>query len=203
MKRISLGLSALALVVAGAGYAAQDHGATRPSETRAEAQLRAGKLFDRLDLNHDGKLDQADRLLRINQQFDQLDTNHDGAISRDEFAAALASGPDHDGPNPDADHDHDHAGHWGYDHRELGGLVALIIQRADPGHSGTITRDGFVNAALALFDQADTNHDGVLTPEEHRAAAQAARQQFGEHGAGHAGWHHHGDGDLPPPSPGT
>jgi Ca2+-binding EF-hand superfamily protein len=72
--------------------------------TRAEAKTRAETAFDKLDVNHDGKLDKADRearhLARINAHFDALDTNHDGSISRDEFLAA------HTGPKaPEMDHD--------------------------------------------------------------------------------------------------
>jgi hypothetical protein len=213
MKRMTLGLSAAVLILAGTGFAAERMRADQP-ETRAEAQARAGSLFDKMDLNRDGKLDQADRAVRTNQMFDRLDTNHDGMISRDEFAAAHdhMMGPGHDRPEhgidqpgmPDHGMDHmggehhggHHMGHWGYDHRELGGLVMLIMQRADPGHTGTITRDAFVKGALSLFDQADTNHDGVLTPAEHKAAAQLMRQQM------HAHMGHHGpDGDMPPPPP--
>ncbi len=183
MKRMTLGFSALLLVLAGAGFAAEEHPETPQPETRAEAQARAGALFDKLDLNHDGKLDEGDRALRVNQMFDRLDTNHDGSISRDEFAAAHMRQRGDD----DVAHGHpggDHMGHWGYGHRELGGLVMLVLHRADPEHVGTITRDAFVKAALSLFDQADTNHDGVLTPEEHRAAADAMRQQMQARRAG-------------------
>jgi Ca2+-binding EF-hand superfamily protein len=210
MKRMTLGLSALVLILAGTAVAADEHMAGPQPETRAEAQLRAGALFDKMDLNHDGKLDQADRAVRVNQMFDRIDTNHDGMISRDEFAAAHehehGMGPGHDigggpgsgaGAGPGGWHPGgEHMGHWGYDHRELDGLVMMILHRADPGHTGTVTRDGFVAAALALFDQADTNHDGILTPEEHRAAAEAMRQHMRAH-MGHGG----PGGDMPPPPP--
>ena len=96
----------------------------------------------------------------------------------------------HDGP----------MGHWGYDRRELDGLIMLILHRADPGHTGAVTRTTFVGAALALFDQADTNHDAVLTPAEHQAFAQAMRRQMHEHGDEP----HGGPGaDMPPPRPPT
>ena len=207
MKRMTWAVSA-AVILAGTAVAAVEQPAAPQAETRAEAQARAGALFDKLDLNRDGKLDQADQALRINQMFDRLDTNHDGMISRDEFAAMHAHehgmGPDHDmgpghpGGGPDGwHHDGAHMGHWGYDHRELDGLVMMILHRADPAHTGTVTRDAFVAAALALFDQADINHDGILTPEEHRAAATVMRQQDM---AAHT---HHGgpSGDMPPPTP--
>jgi hypothetical protein len=210
MKRMSLGLSAVALILAGTARAADGPMAPPQPETRAEAQARAGALFDKMDLNHDGKLDQADRAVRINQMFDRIDTNHDGMISRDEFAAMHehehGMGPGHPGPGGPGGapggwhHGGEHMGHWGYDHRELDGLVMMILHRADPGHTGTVTRDAFVSAALSLFDQADTNHDGILTPEEHRAAAEAVRQHMRAH-MEHAGWHHGEGGDMPPPPP--
>jgi Ca2+-binding EF-hand superfamily protein len=214
MKRMTLGLSIAALILASAGYAAEEHMRAAQPETRADARARAEHLFDKLDLNHDGKLDKADRAIRINEMFDRFDANHDGAISRDEFAAAHEHMHehmmDHDQPgpgpghpdkdragHPDGDDHGGHMGHWGHDHREPGGLVMLILQRADPGHTGTVSRDGFVGAALSLFDQADTNHDGILTPDEHRAAAQAMGQHM------RAEWQQHGgpSGDSPPPPP--
>ena len=90
MKRVIWGFSVAALL-GSAGLVAQEHGGGEQSlqpETRAEAQARAGHLFDNLDLNHDGKLDQADRAVRMGEMFDRIDTNHDGTISRAEFAAA-------------------------------------------------------------------------------------------------------------------
>ena len=48
-------------------------------------------------------------------------------------------------------------------------LAGILMHMADPGHSGTVTRDGFIGAALKLFDEADTNHDGVMTGEERAA----------------------------------
>ena len=118
MKRLTLAVSALALVATGSAVAfAADAPAHRDQAlTRAEAQAKAGQLFDRLDVNHDGKLDAADRAARFNAIFDTIDTNHDGQISRDEFLAAHEHmrgmmggdhmGPDHmghDGPPPDGE----------------------------------------------------------------------------------------------------
>ena len=161
-----LWISGAALVLAGSALAAQaEVGRMQPGgdETRAQAQTRAEHLFDRLDLNHDGKLDEADRRLRIMQHFDQIETNHDGMISRDEFLAAHM----HHGMGEGAME----MGEPGEHHRGMHmARMWMIMQQADPDHTGVITRDAFVHAALALFDRADTNHDGVLTPQERRAA---------------------------------
>lgn len=210
MKRMTLGISVAALMLAGAGHAAEPQRAAAQPETRAAAQAQAGQLFDRLDLNHDGKLDQADRAARIGEMFDRLDTNHDDMISRAEFAAAHQHmGHEDGGPDGGPGHPGMHDGHWsepggrmghrGHEHHEMdgGGMAMLILHRADPGHTGIVTRDAFVGAALSLFDQADTNHDGILAPAEHRAAWQAMRGNMHQH------HHHRGPDDMvPPPPPG-
>ena len=48
-------------------------------------------------------------------------------------------------------------------------LVGLILRTADPQHSGTVTRAAFIAAAQTLFDRADANHDGTVTPAERKA----------------------------------
>jgi len=213
MKKIALGISAMALALAGAAIAAEApaHGKVL---TRAEAQTRAEEAFAKLDLNHDGKLDKADRALRISEHFDKIDTNHDGSISRDEFIAAheaMRRGEKPEGGRPDMpppppgagpQGPEGHGPHHGPDgkrpHRPFAEAPMLfeILRRADPAHTGTITKDAFVAASLKLFDQADANHDGKVTPEERRAAFAKMHHAWGKRGPGE----HHGgpDHDGPP-----
>merc|ERR1712151_505455 len=40
-----------------------------------------------------------------------------------------------------------------------------LFDQIDTNHDGVITRDEY--ARLSLFDQIDTNHDGVITSEEY------------------------------------
>lgn len=224
-------VSALALAAAGVAYAAVDqarHAGADRVVTRAEAQERAEQLFARLDANHDGKLDKADREARLNEMFDRLDTDHDGKISREEFLAAhergrgmmgpgmMGEGMMHDGPPPGApeggamgDHGRHHPGGPGMGghgrmHGRMGeGMMLMaIIHTADPQHTGTITKQAFVGAALKLFDMADTNHDGKLTPQERQAARLKMRERFRARMMEHHGEHHDGAmGDMPPPPP--
>lgn len=233
MRHFKLAVSAIALALAGSTLAYAQAGEEH-ALTRLEAQSRAEKLFDRLDINHDGKLDAADRTARLSAIFDKIDTNHDGVISRDEFLAAHehrggmmdhGAGPQqgapemwhhhgaendqwnhepgdhqhgdqaHDGAGPMSGDDREHH-EWGHNKQgERDMLLMAIFHRADPNHTGSITRDAFVAAALSLFDEADTNHDGVLTPEEHKAAWAAARAKMQERrDKGHWQDHDHNHG---------
>ncbi|HWU01955.1 MAG TPA: EF-hand domain-containing protein [Novosphingobium sp.] len=244
MRTISIGLSALALTLAGGVIAAQPparpaaQGPAQPDHdiTRAEAKAMAEKLFDRLDANHDGKFDKADReaehAQRLTAMFDRLDTNHDGQISREEFIAGHSfkgpeggpgAGPGHDGPppppppggpeGPGMDHPgmggpgmkgpgmERHRGPMMRGHMRAMGMEFAILRRADPNHTGTVTREAFVAAALQMFDHADTNHDGKLTREERRAAMAAMRPAGGPGWGPRGGEGHRGHGDMPPPPP--
>ena len=221
MKKLTLGISALTLVLAGAAMAADTP--TPPAGpdkvlTRAEAKTRAEAAFAKLDLNHDGKLDKADRAVRIGEHFDKIDANHDGTISRDEFIAAheaMRDGPSHGQPGmgqpgmgrPDMPPPPPGAGPRGPEgrgpehrppHGGFGGAPIMfeILRLADPAHTGSITKDAFVAASLKLFDETDANHDGKVTPEERRAAFAKQHHAWGKRGPGE----HHGgpDHDGPP-----
>lgn len=191
--KITLGLSAAALALGTTAYA-QDadgppdgppgmmaHGAKMPAKdmTRAEAQKRAEALFDKLDLNHDGKLDAADRKLMRDtmrtRRFDKLDTNHDGMISRAEFMAD--KGPEEDGKPRHGKHRHGMRNHgpWG------------MMRMADSNKDRAISKQEFVAAALKRFDLADTNHDGIVTVAERKAAFEKMRMERKDHHRGAMG----------------
>jgi Ca2+-binding EF-hand superfamily protein len=199
MKRFTLGIAAVTLALGGVAWAAGEAPAAPGNEkaqTRAEAQAQAEKLFAMMDANHDGKLDEADReAMRAQHEgkaFDRMDTNHDGAISRDEFVAGHAPGhkdQPKDGPPP-----------AGGGHMRHMMMAMMIMHKADPNHTGVVGKDAFVNAALAMFDAADTNHDGTVTPEERKAAHEKMRAEMRARWGGRGD--HGGHGDMPPPPPG-
>jgi len=178
-----------------------------PDVTFAMVKAQADTWWDKMDANHDGRIDAADRDARLLQRFDKWDTNHDGMISKDEFLAFVhareakwrehrAGGPE--GPPP---------GPGGWDHHGPGRredrvvAMAIIMPALRQAHKdGVITRAAFDAAVKARFDMLDANQDGMLTRAELRAAR-------------HGGWHHRwhrgwgdrggqwGHGAMPPPPP--
>jgi Ca2+-binding EF-hand superfamily protein len=190
MRKLTLSLIAGAASVAAGGVACAQS-APAPAQapqhelTRAAVEQRAGQMFDRLDANHDGKLDQADRDARQKARFDRLDTNHDGQVSYAEFTAAraqfaqarkdrVAKAEAHRGAHGQAA-EHRMTMRGGF--RGRGGPMAMM-RIADADKDGTITKAEFVNAALQRFARLDANHDGTVTADEAKAARDNMRQQW-------------------------
>ena len=167
VRRAAIVATLATAAVAGAAYAQQrgDDG----THTRAEAQARATELFERLDANHDGKLDPADRAARRNMLFDRLDADKNGALSREEFAARPPRSQG--GMRGDGERGRD-----GPQHR-MGGPMAMP-RMADADRNGSVSQAEFVAAALQRFDRADANKDGQVTSEERQAARSAMRSQW-------------------------
>lgn len=157
--------------------------------TKAEAQAQAGELFAKMDVNKDGKLDQADRGAHRAQMFDRLDANKDGSVSRDEFAGAQKARQGDDRKRGE--------GRMGK--RGGGKRGMMMLRMADTNKDGAISRDEFLGAHAKHFDMTDTNKDGKVTPEERKAQAAKMRQHMGKHG-GKRGMRGPG-GDMPPPPP--
>ena len=94
--------------------------------------------------------------------FDKLDTNKNGQITREEFMA--------------------------FDHgAKRGGKDGGMMKMADANNDGRITQAEMTSAVLAHFDMADTNKDGQVSADEHKAMRQQMR------GMNHGGMNH---GDM-------
>jgi Ca2+-binding EF-hand superfamily protein len=102
MNLLTIGLSAVALTAAGLAplQPAQAQPAPPREVTREQAKAGAEKLFAAMDLNQDGKLDAADREVRLGRMFDRIDADHDGKITQAEFLAAHRDGAEHHGETP-------------------------------------------------------------------------------------------------------
>ncbi len=180
ISKILLGTAAAAsIATAGIAYAApgQDGpGKARPDVTRAQAEEQAGKMFDRMDANKDGKLDAADREARQKARFDRFDTNKDGSISREEFSArpdrtrAAPDGQKAEGKREGKRFGGRHHGGW---HRGGHGGMGMMKQGAGP-----VAKADFVAAHLARFDAADADKNGVLTAQERQAQREKMRAEW-------------------------
>ena len=194
MKKSLIGLSLLALGLAGGAYAAETMPGGDPlgdkTVTKAEFQAKGTEMFAKMDANHDGKLDAADRAAHEGQMFDRIDANHDGSLSREEFMAAHQPGPD---------------GHRteGKRHGAGHGGGMMMLKMADTNKDGAVSRAEFVAAHAKHFDMMDANHDGQLTQAERRAARQKMHAKAGMGGGMRhdAKGDHHPMGDMPPPPP--
>lgn len=88
--RLTLTAATLALAcTAGATTAAaQPNERSAGDLTRAAFAERAGKMFDKMDLTGDGRLDPADRAAHQAQRFGKLDADGNGEVSQAEMQAA-------------------------------------------------------------------------------------------------------------------
>lgn len=88
----------------------------------------------------------------VKRQFAAMDANHDGVVSHDEFERYRA----HQAPAT--------------------GIAALTyvsstwFEHVDADHDGRVTYAEASARPLRLFDTADINHDGVVSPMERQAA---------------------------------
>ncbi len=110
----------------------------------------------------DRPISRAEVISAVRSQFQGIDANHDGVVTRAEFEAfrsrQASSGEGGDGPFNHV------GGHW-FDH-------------ADPDGTGRVTLAQAEQHPLQLFDMADINHDGVVSPTEARMAM--ALSSFGK-----------------------
>jgi hypothetical protein len=168
MKTISLLAAAGLFAAAGAVLAQPPGGPGRPepdaSETRQQAIDRVEALFARLDADHDGRftLEEA-RALREARRGPE---GGPGMAPPPPGAPAMAPPPPGAPEGPG---------------RGMGMGMGMGGMRMF-GEQGYITLEQMRARALERFDRADANHDGILTPEERRAAREAMRRRFEEGG---------------------
>ncbi len=145
-------------------------------QSRADAEAKVSAHFAKLDTNGDGSVTQAEadgartamHADRVNAHFESMDTNKDGSISRAEFDVAHQGAGGKNMGKADGDGEGGNGG---------GRKRGANLMRADANNDGKVTRAEMVSAAMARFDAADADKNGIVTPEERRAARQARRGQ--------------------------
>lgn len=136
------------------------HAQAAPQTRAAYVDARVARLTA-LDANHDGVVSveerragqAAHRASWIDARFAKMDANGDGMISRAEFDAAAAAQPQHG---------------------------ARMDRHGRPGaerQAGPIVISDVAAKLGQRFDAMDSNRDGVISPEERRAARAAHRAE--------------------------
>jgi Ca2+-binding EF-hand superfamily protein len=188
MKKLLVGIAALAVVTPALAQVAQQAPRASKVHPRAEVQAKIAEHFARLDTDRDGFVTKAEaeairtqfkekRQQRTGERrekaFDKLDSNNDGAVSKSEWDAKTAQREQRDGG---------HRGHGAMRAmRGMGGFGGRMFDMADADRDGRVSLQEAQAAALKHFDMGDTNRDGQITPDEHR---QMRERMHGEHQGG-------------------
>jgi hypothetical protein len=101
---------------------------------------RAAKVFERIDVDKDGKLKETELKAVVMRRFKRLDANSDNAIGSDELQRIMQAA---------------------VDRRRL-----RIMATMDKDGNGTITEAELDIVLDSLFNAADSDHDGALTIAE-------------------------------------
>lgn len=199
MNKIMLGMAAALVALPTAALVAQTATPEKPAkpamapQTRAEVESRTKERLGRLDTNKDGTVTREEIMAfadarmkeRNDDMFAAMDTDKNGSISRAEFDAHHADPRHGKGPKimriearsmgeprgdaPRSDKAEAHGRHMKMMMVDRGGLMMMA-----EGGDKIVIADA-VKKALDRFDAADANKDGVLSPEERRAAREARR----------------------------
>lgn len=200
MRKLTLGLSAAALALIGAGavHAAPggpgDKGGADADRdgvvTSAEHQAHAARIFARMDANADGAINADDRRARQAERFGRVDADKDGELSQAEMAAAREARQARMQQRREAMRerragradDHfarlDTDGSGGLSQAELAAAREAMQERRgeraggrEGGERKMRGHHGGKRGAMAMLRMADTNGDKSVSQAEFTAAA--------------------------------
>ena len=186
-----LATASLALYAASPAMAQKADAERDRTVTWEQAKAQADARWARLDVNKDGKIDEADRKAarenRMEERFAAMDTDRNGAISKAEFLAhheGRAEGWKGHGEGRMMGHGqmgHDMMGPGKMARGRMGGHRGgnAMLAMADANKDGAITRAEYDAGVKKHFDMADANKDGKVTPEERRAAMRTMMEKMG------------------------
>jgi Ca2+-binding EF-hand superfamily protein len=123
--------------------------ATAFAQTRPDMQA----LFEHADTNHDGKVTKEEFLAARAAQFSSFDRNGDGFIDDQDFPKRIMA------------------------MSQAHARFAEMLKQFDANGDGRISQQEFSQGPTPIFDQADTDHDGVLNAQELASAEEMAKSR--------------------------
>lgn len=121
-------LTAAAIGTALSAVAAAPDPAAADARVNRRAQVKQ-RLFDRIDLDHNGRISRDEYRAWIDSRFERLDANRDGTVDADEIANS-----------PQA-------------RERVHRRAERFVQRFDASGSGKVSRADFEGKAMARFDR--------------------------------------------------
>lgn len=148
-RKIVLSALAISLLAGTAVVHAQDNDASAPETAVTRdggPKPRQARMFERLDVNQDGKISAEEMGAPHIDRLKEADANGDGVLSKEELA--------------------DHVTRRAAERR-----AARMAQRLDIDGDGEVTIEELENHQAKRFALADRNDDGFLDQDELRKAA--------------------------------
>ena len=139
----------------------------RGSEQRSPGQSQTNSLFQVLDRNRDGKLQQSeiDMAVVILRRMDQ---NKDGDVSQDEIKSLPPRRPENSNQRrPDQQNPNQNRT-----------TRRPSLETFDKDEDGKISKEEAPDRLKDRFDEVDTNSDGFIDKEEQTAMFEAFRRRF-------------------------
>ncbi len=144
MRTAPAKIFAIAMAILLAGCASHKHGRgdgpNGPGAPKREEEWHSPVAMLLRYVDKDGNVTRAEMEAGLRKDFAAADTNHDGVLEMDEVRAVNEK-------------------RWTEDQAAASPLV-------DWNHDGVVDFNEFAATARSLFDQLDTNGDGVLSPQE-------------------------------------
>lgn len=137
-------------------------------------------MFERLDLNKDGKITKAEANKAREKWFAEVDANKDGAITRAEAEKWREAKWGKKGKKPEGDKAR--RGNHGARHGRM-------FDRLDQNRDGKITKSEAAAKSTFLFQKLDTNKDGVITKTEAMNARKNSKRDGAKGPKGPKGHH--------------
>lgn len=128
--------------------------------------------FEALDADHDGVISSSE-LANAATALKSLDKNGDGKLSEDEVRPQMPGRGRGDGARGEGGRG-GQGGEPGETPPPTPDEMVKTLMAFDKNGDGQLTRDELPERMLGLFDRADTDHNGILTADEIRKAAQSA-----------------------------